>query len=88
MISYIFHECHSMPHKPKPPPLQHTGFLKSMLCSKFILIADWNATEYREFGCIPVRPDDYKLALPMVLMFLTPKPVAVIGIEQCYEQHF
>ncbi|KAK2161198.1 hypothetical protein LSH36_120g12004 [Paralvinella palmiformis] len=41
---------------------------------------DWNATNYREFGEIPVPASDYALALPMVMQFLTPVPVAVIGL--------
>ncbi|ELU16697.1 hypothetical protein CAPTEDRAFT_113629 [Capitella teleta] len=41
---------------------------------------DWNATGYTSFGTVPIPADDYKLILPMVLNFLTPVPVAVIGL--------
>ena len=42
--------------------------------------SDWNATDYRYMGEIPVPPCDYPLALPLVMRFLTPVPVAVIGL--------
>ncbi|ELU03853.1 hypothetical protein CAPTEDRAFT_131610 [Capitella teleta] len=41
---------------------------------------DWNATGYTNFGSVPIPAEDYKLILPMVLNFLTPVPVAVIGL--------
>ena len=52
------------------------------MISIFVLniLTDWNATSYREFGDIPVPSTDYPLALPMVMQFLTPVPVAVIGL--------
>lgn len=39
---------------------------------------DWNATDYQ--GTIPFPPEDRKLALPLVFQFLTPMPVAMIGL--------
>ncbi|ELT96417.1 hypothetical protein CAPTEDRAFT_120487 [Capitella teleta] len=41
---------------------------------------DWNATGYSSFGTVPIPAEDYKLILPLVLNFLTPGPVAVIGL--------
>ncbi|ELU11061.1 hypothetical protein CAPTEDRAFT_183218 [Capitella teleta] len=41
---------------------------------------DWNATDYISFGTLPMPAEDYKLILPLVLNFLTPVPVAVIGL--------
>ncbi len=43
-------------------------------------LSDWNATDYRNHGEIPLSPSSYKLALPLVLRYLTPTPVAVIGL--------
>ncbi|KAK2174485.1 hypothetical protein NP493_799g05059 [Ridgeia piscesae] len=41
---------------------------------------DWNATDYRFKGEVPIPPEDYKLVLPLVLQYLTPLPVAIIGL--------
>ena len=46
----------------------------------FMSHPDWNATSYRDFGEVPVPACDYALVLPMVMQFLTPVPVAVIGL--------
>ena len=42
--------------------------------------SDWNATDYRFKGEVPIPPEDYKLVLPLVLQYLTPLPVAIIGL--------
>ena len=41
---------------------------------------DWNATGYREIGQIPVPECDYAMALPMVMRYLTPLPVGILGL--------
>ncbi|KAK2180844.1 hypothetical protein NP493_423g02008 [Ridgeia piscesae] len=41
---------------------------------------DWNATDYRYHGDIPIPADDSKLVLPLVMQYLTPLPVAIIGL--------
>ena len=46
----------------------------------WFVYSDWNATRYSEHGQIPVPPIDYKFVLPFVMEFLTPLPVAVIGL--------
>ncbi|KAK7113537.1 hypothetical protein V1264_012808 [Littorina saxatilis] len=40
--------------------------------------ADWNSTAYP--GPLPLSPDDYSLILPLVLKYLCPRAVAIIGI--------
>ncbi len=41
-------------------------------------VVAWNETEYP--GPIPIPPEDYKLILPLVLQYLTPPAVGVIGL--------
>ncbi|KAI0235366.1 High-affinity choline transporter 1 [Lamellibrachia satsuma] len=41
---------------------------------------DWNATDYRYHGEVPIPEENYKLMLPLVLQYLTPLPVAIIGL--------
>ncbi|KAI0217644.1 High-affinity choline transporter 1 [Lamellibrachia satsuma] len=41
---------------------------------------DWNATDYRYHGEVPIPVENYKLVLPLVLQYLTPLPVAIIGL--------
>ena len=41
---------------------------------------DWNATELSRYYPVPLPAEDYKLILPLVLQYLTPVPVAVIGL--------
>ncbi|KAI0213393.1 High-affinity choline transporter 1 [Lamellibrachia satsuma] len=41
---------------------------------------DWNATDYRYHGDVPIPSGDYKLVLPLVMQYLTPLPVAIIGL--------
>ena len=50
-----------------------------VFCS-FFHPTDWNSTDYRISGCIPMPAEDYPLVLPLVMHYLTPTPVAVIGI--------
>ena len=33
----------------------------------YVCISDWNATDYTNFGEVPIPSEDYKLILPMVL---------------------
>ena len=42
--------------------------------------SDWNATDYRYHGDVPIPSGDYKLVLPLVMQYLTPLPVAIIGL--------
>ncbi|KAI0240484.1 High-affinity choline transporter 1 [Lamellibrachia satsuma] len=39
-----------------------------------------NATDYRYHGEVPIPEENYKLMLPLVLQYLTPLPVAIIGL--------
>lgn len=41
---------------------------------------DWNATDYRYYGVQPIPSEDFKLILPLVLQYLCPKAVGVIGL--------
>ena len=45
-----------------------------------VYAADWNQTEYRSAGEIPMPAEDYKLILPLVMQYLTPPAVAVVGL--------
>ena len=40
---------------------------------------DWNQTEYAKYGPVPLPAEDYKLILPLVLQYLCPTAVGVIG---------
>ena len=51
---------------------------RTIIC--IFTLSDWNATEYRYHGDIPLPADSYKLVLPLVLRYLTPTPVAMIGL--------
>ena len=51
-----------------------------MLAILPIYVSDWNQTEYRLYRPVPVPEEDYTLILPLVLQYLTPVPVAVIGL--------
>lgn len=44
----------------------------------FYAMTDWNQTAYE--GPIPLPPADYKLVLPLVLQYLTPSAVAIVGL--------
>lgn len=54
--------------------------IPSVLIGAIAKSTDWNATAYRDFGAVPVPSCDYSLALPMVMQFLTPTWVSVIGL--------
>ena len=41
---------------------------------------DWNATDYRLYWELPIQPENYPLILPLVLQYLTPPVVSVIGL--------
>ena len=41
--------------------------------------ADWNQTDYAKYGPVPIPFEDYKLVLPLVLQYLCPTAVGVIG---------
>lgn len=61
------------------------GHCGSTLCHKhlnkqYFFFADWNATEYSQYYEVPIPEKNYKLILPLVLQYLTPVPVAVIGL--------
>ena len=62
--------------------LRHTsGGSRATLTLHYLFVSsDWNATEYRYRGEVPIPPEDYKLVLPLVLQYLTPLPVAIIGL--------
>lgn len=40
---------------------------------------DWSQTEYARYGPVPLPAEDYKLVLPLVLQYLCPTVVGVIG---------
>ena len=40
---------------------------------------DWNQTDYAKYGPVPIPSEDYKLVLPLVLQYLCPPVVGVIG---------
>ena len=46
----------------------------------FYSFPDWNATEYRDIGTVPIPDEDLNLVLPLVLQYLTPPAVAFIGL--------
>ena len=43
----------------------------------FITISDWNETD---LGVSPIESGDVNSILPLVLHYLTPEPVAIIGL--------
>lgn len=52
----------------------------SVLIGAIAKSTDWNATDYRYHGDIPIPSDDAKLVLPLVMQYLTPLPVSIIGL--------
>ena len=64
-----------------PDHLQH-GKIQHHLSIKwwfiFMFISDWSKTDYVKYG--PTPPTDYSMAIPLVLQYLCPKPVAVVGL--------
>ncbi len=40
------------------------------------MLLDWNQTD---LGYSPIETEDYNKILPLVLHYLTPEPVAIIG---------
>ena len=51
---------------------------KAYVNNIFIVFQDWTETGYK--GPVPIPEEDYKLALPLVIQYLTPTPVAIIGL--------
>ena len=54
------------------------GLLVLHFESQFLCLSDWTQTQYR--GTIPIPNDEASLVLPLVLEYLTPAPVAIIGL--------
>ena len=46
------------------------------------IFIDWCQTDYKDVGPIPIPEDEYKLILPLVMQYLTPQWVAVIGLGE------
>ncbi|XP_046367266.2 high-affinity choline transporter 1-like isoform X3 [Haliotis rufescens] len=73
----------------KTPSVARTSSLLAALCSLLLSIppaaigvvgaaVDWNATSYT--GDIPIPPEYHSFILPMVLNYLCPLPVGVLGL--------
>ncbi|XP_076821253.1 high affinity choline transporter 1-like [Clavelina lepadiformis] len=54
--------------------------LPSILFGAIAASTDWNATEYDSAGKSPLENNEHYYILPIVLRYLTPTPVAVIGL--------